>query len=100
MHYEDRVRNLPVGANRRRGNPGKGKSALEFQPSEIVESVFSGSESDFKVQNRRKIPKLVQIQKSPILIFLHIVAQTVKQKTLQKLQRHRLLQLRLQNQNY
>jgi hypothetical protein len=46
LHYEDRVRNLPVGANRRRGNPGKGKSALEFQPSEIVESVFSGSESE------------------------------------------------------
>jgi hypothetical protein len=46
LHYEDRVRNLPVVANRRRGNPGKGKSALEYQPSEIVESVFSGSESE------------------------------------------------------
>ena len=44
--YESRVRNVPIGANRRRGKPGKTKGALVLQPSEIVETIFSGSESE------------------------------------------------------
>jgi hypothetical protein len=46
FNYEDRVRNLPIGVNRRRGNPGKTKSALTFQPNEIAETILSGSESE------------------------------------------------------
>ena len=39
FNYEARVRNVPIGANRRRGAPGK--SALVFQPSEMVDTTTS-----------------------------------------------------------
>jgi hypothetical protein len=54
FNYEERVLNVPIGANRRRGAPGKGKSALVFQPNEIVETIFSDSESE---QNSKKSNK-------------------------------------------
>ena len=44
--YDDRVRNVPIGANHRRGNPGKTKVALVFQPNDEVETIFSASESE------------------------------------------------------
>ena len=45
IYYDAKVKNVPIGANRRRGNPGKTKTALVFQPCEVAETIFSASES-------------------------------------------------------
>ena len=54
FNYEERVRNVPIGANRRRGAPGKGKSALVFQPSEMVDTIFSDSDSEQRSKKSNK----------------------------------------------
>ena len=44
--YEDRHKSIPIGANRRRGNPGKTKGSLMHQPSELAQTIFSASDSE------------------------------------------------------
>ena len=57
FEYESKARQVPIGANRRRGRPGKTKGALEYQPAD-EQGIFSGdSESENKKDNLEKCKK-------------------------------------------
>ena len=62
LEFEDKIKIIPVGANRRRGAPGKNARALIHQSNDIQEEdecLYSGSGSDSellitKVNKRKK----------------------------------------------
>ena len=54
-NYDARVKSIPIGANRRRGNPGKTKGAFIFQPSdEVNQAVYSASDSENELKEAPK----------------------------------------------
>ena len=55
FNYDARVKSIPIGANRRRGNPGKTKGAFIFQPSdEVNQAVYSASDSENELKEAPK----------------------------------------------
>ena len=49
FEYESRVKEIPIGANRRRGAPGKTKNVLTFQPSDEQNVLSADSEPESDV---------------------------------------------------